>query len=103
MKLYAYNTKYEIHDYNLGDIPRLENDMSVWDKNSYFPRTGHYDPKYYYDEENHILYVPRGYDRMKLEALVGKSVVDKNICTNKDKVSYSITAVSYTHLDAADD
>lgn len=91
MKLYAYNTKYEIHDYDLGDIPRLENDMSVWDQNSYFPGTGHYDPKYYYDEENRILYVPRGYDKMKLEALVGKPAVNKRVCTNKDKVSYSIT------------
>lgn len=92
MRLYAYNTRYEIHDYELGSIPRLENDMSVWDKNLYLPRTMHYDPKYYYDEENCILYIPRGYNLMKMESLVGKSAVIKNECSNRDKVSFSVTA-----------
>ena len=44
MRLYAYATRYEIHDYELGDIPKLERDMSVYDKNNFLPGTFHYDP-----------------------------------------------------------
>lgn len=90
MRLYAYNTRYEIHDYELGTIPKLEHDMSIYDKNLYLPDTFHYDPKYYYDENEKILYIPRGYNIKKIEALVGKSAVIKKESNPADKISYSI-------------
>ena len=90
MRLYAYRSRYEIHDYELGDIPRLERDMSVWEKSAFNPKTGHYEPKYYYDEESKIIYIPRGYNIKKIEGLVGKSAVFKKDCNPTEKVSYSI-------------
>lgn len=56
-KIYAYNTHYEILDYNLGDFPKLEKDFSLWDD-----ITHSVIPKYHYDSEKCILYIPRGYD-----------------------------------------
>lgn len=91
MRLYAYATRYEIHDYELGDIPKLERDMSVYDKNNFLPGTFHYDPKYRYDEESQILYVPRGYNLQKIEGHVGKSVVYKNNYNPASKVSFSMS------------
>lgn len=90
MKLYAYRSRYEIHEYELGDIPRLERDMSVWEPNIYQPKTGHYEPKYHYDDKNKVLYIPRGYNLKKIEGLVGKTAVFKNDCNCKEKISYSI-------------
>ena len=56
-KIYAYNTHYEIIDYELGEFSKLERDLSLWDDIRHTAI-----PKYYYDENTKILYVPRGYD-----------------------------------------
>ena len=56
-KIYAYGTHYEIMDYELGEFPKLEKDLSLWDDIRY-----EVIPKYYYDESTKIFYVPRGYD-----------------------------------------
>lgn len=56
-KIYAYNTHYEIIDYELGEFPKLEHDLSAWD--DIYHKS---EPRFYYDESNKIMYVPRGYD-----------------------------------------
>lgn len=56
-KIYAYNTHYEITDYELGEFSKLERDLSLWDDVNHKTI-----PKYYYDEDTKIFYVPRGYD-----------------------------------------
>ena len=56
-KIYAYNTHYEIMDYELGEFPQLERDLSIWD--DVYHRA---EPKFYYDGERKVMYVPRGYD-----------------------------------------
>lgn len=86
MNVYAFNTRYEIHDYDIGDIPSLEKELSLWD-DIYHRRI----PKFHYDEENRILFLPRGYDFVKLEAYVGKSIVYKKECNEKKKVNFPIS------------
>lgn len=85
LSVYAYNTRYEIHNYNLGDIPIIEKELSLWDDVYYRPI-----PKYHYDEERKILYVPRGYDYVKLSELTGTSIVYKREANPRKKASYSL-------------
>lgn len=69
-KIYAYNTHYEIIDYDLGDFIELEYALTFYDKPSFTSFI-----KYYYDEKKRILYIPRGIDPDKLESWAGKSIV----------------------------
>lgn len=77
-KIYGYNTHYEIVDYELGDFNELEFSLTYYDKPTFtkFPR-------YYYDENKRILYIPRGVDPMILENWCGKSII---YVQNNDKV-----------------
>lgn len=68
-RLYAYNTHYEIYDYKLGENKPLERSLTYHDFQSYTDY-----PKYLYDKENEILYIPRGYDQFLLEQWNGKPV-----------------------------
>ena len=61
-KIDAFYTHYKIYDYHKGDCFQLERDLSTYDEIYH-----KYDNKYYIDEENHILYVPRGYDPLLLQ------------------------------------
>lgn len=65
----AYNTHYEISEYNLGDVPRLEKHFSRWD-----PIIPRYIPYYYYDNERQVLYIPRGCDSNFIANVTGKPV-----------------------------
>lgn len=57
-KIIIKHTRIEIHDYDLGDCPRLEYIFSIWDPT--------YHTSIYkgieYDQDKRILYVPRGVD-----------------------------------------
>lgn len=57
-KIILRNSSIVITDYNLGDIPRLESYFTIFDKVTY--------TKFFkgmiYDEENKLLYLPRGLD-----------------------------------------
>lgn len=62
VEIYAFSTHYEIYNYKLGMFPKLERLLSTWDdvnfkRNEYF----------YYDNEKHILYVPRGLNELMIE------------------------------------
>ena len=65
----AYNSHYEIIDYDLGDISRLEKLFSTYDR-----ITHKYIPYYHYDEEKRILYIPRGCDANLVSHMVGRPV-----------------------------
>ena len=82
---YAFNTRYEIHNYELGDLPQLEKEMSTWDDINYKSL-----PKYYYDDENHILYIPRGYDFYKLETMIGRPIAYKKEANPRKKASFTM-------------
>lgn len=68
-RVYAFNTHYEIYDYKPGDFPLLENTLTFHDYVS-FSHT----PRYYYDEVNCVLYVPRGLDDLLIEQWNGKPI-----------------------------
>lgn len=84
-KIYCYNTHYEIMDYTLGDCEKLERSLSIWDKVRH-----RLDPKFYYDEESRILYVPGGYDPNLLEEYFKTFIDFKKCSTRKKKVIFSI-------------
>lgn len=85
LEAYAYNSRFEIHNYDIGDLPQLEKEMSLWDDINFKPL-----PKYFYDEENRILYIPRGYDFFKLENMIGKSIVYKKEANERKKASFTM-------------
>ena len=68
-RVYAFNTHYKIYDYKLGDFPALENLLTFHDYAA-FTHT----PRYYYDDVNCILYVPRGVDDLMIEQWNGKPI-----------------------------
>ena len=68
-RVYAFNTHYEIYDYKLGDFPALENTLTFHDYAA-FTHT----PRYYYDDVNCVLYIPRGIDDLLLEQWNGKPI-----------------------------
>ena len=82
---YAFNSHYEIRNYHLKDIPELENGFSLWD-DIYYKRI----PKYYYDEEEETLYLPRGYDYIRLESCIGKPLVYMKESNPKRKINFPI-------------
>lgn len=82
---YAFNTRYELHHYDLGDIPKLENEFSIWD-DLYHRKI----PKFHYDEDLRILFIPRGYDYLKLEAYIGKPITYKKESNPRKKITFPI-------------
>lgn len=65
----AYNTHYIIENYNKGDCPKIEADLSIWNP-TYYRREEYF----YYDETEKKLYLPRGYDINIVSAQTGKPV-----------------------------
>lgn len=75
MKLIIKNSHIEVHDYNIGDCTNVERQFIYVDRIYYDTHI----LGMYYDEENHILYLPRGIDIWWLEnKLEIKAIVDKN-------------------------
>lgn len=68
-RIYAYMTHYEILDYELGDFPELERELTYYNKIMHKKI-----PKYFYDGFAKTLYVPKGYDEAKLVVWNGKPV-----------------------------
>jgi len=67
--IYAFNTHYEIHNYTLGTLPRLENDLTYRERNSYIV-----EPRYFYDKDRKIFYIPRGYNSLNLIEWFNKQI-----------------------------
>ena len=84
-KIYAYGTHYEIMDYELGEFPKLEKDLSLWDDIRY-----EVIPKYYYDESTKIFYVPRGYDPNILADHYKTFINFSSEPTKKKKVNFNL-------------
>lgn len=68
-RVYAYNTHYEIYDYNLGDWPEMERALTYWDRPTFTSF-----PKYLYDKVNHLMFIPRGFDPVLIEQWNGKPI-----------------------------
>ena len=68
-KIKLYNTHYEINDYDVGDFKQLEYDLTFHDWISHT-----HTPRFKYDENERILYVPRGVDRYILEQWSGEPI-----------------------------
>jgi len=57
-KIILNNSSIKVYDYKPGDCEELEKSLSVWNSNYY-----RWEPKgMNYDEDNHILILPRGID-----------------------------------------
>ena len=57
-KIEVTNTAVIINDYNLGDCEKIEKSFTLWDPVTH----SNYTQAIYYDEENKMLYLPRGID-----------------------------------------
>ena len=66
-KIIVKNSHIEIHEYNMGDCRALEGSFALYDIISH----SYYYLGLHYDEENKILYVPRGIDIWRLEKWFG--------------------------------
>ena len=75
MKITAYQTHYEIEDYDIGDCYELEKQFKIFDDVNFTE-----DFYYHYDDRARVLYIPRGFDKTKLESLLRVPVVDAGIC-----------------------
>ena len=83
----TYATHYEINGYVMNACMELEYALSTYDE-IYFRR----DYYTHYDEENEILYVPRGVDADFIEQKTGCPVPRKNQPSNEyKKISFSMT------------
>lgn len=71
MRIIARSSCIVVEGYNLGDSLELERNFQVWD-----PITHSYKViGYYYDEENHNLYLPRGLDIWKIKQYLKQTTV----------------------------
>lgn len=84
-KIYAYNSHYEINDYDLGDCIKLEKDLSTYDEIYH-----KVNPKFFYDEEERRLYIPRGYDYILLEEYFATFIDITNGSTDFKKVTFTV-------------
>lgn len=74
-KIIVRNTSILIADYSLGDYPKIENNFKLYDKLTHKI----YYLGMHYDEEERILYLPRGIDIWYIEQIIGqKAYIDKN-------------------------
>ena len=83
----VYSTHYEISNYQLGDFQQLEDVLSYWDKDTY-----QMIPRYKYDKNKQILYVPRGIDEFVFEDWTGRTVqkMDNGYNRNIKKIYFSM-------------
>lgn len=86
LQVYAFNTHYEIHHYKRKDIPKLERDFQIWDDITHKNLD-----KFYYNEKAQILYLPRGYDSVKLETLTGRPVEIIRRANERKKATYTVS------------
>lgn len=78
-KIYAHHTHYEVKNYNLGDKPFLEKMLSLWNDTYYKAN-----PKFFYNEDNKTLYLPRGFSRAKIIEIFNEPInIMKNHSTKK--------------------
>lgn len=75
MKVIAYQTHYEIEDYDIGDCYELEKQFKTFDEVNFTE-----DFYYRYDNRSRILYIPRGFDKTKLESLLHVPVINSGTC-----------------------
>lgn len=74
-KIIVRNTAILITNYDIGDSPKLENNFKMFDRINF----KEYHFGMYYDEDDRILYLPRGIDIWFVErALNEKAYIDKN-------------------------
>jgi superfamily II DNA or RNA helicase len=83
-----------IHNYTIGDCPKLEKILSVWDKAIY----GYSWQNFIYDEDQEQLIVPRGFDVKYLQWLFK----DKKLFVNQ-KADDSKIAIFQTKVDPRDE
>lgn len=86
-KLIVKQTCVEVHDYEIGDQPDLENMLSIWDDVYHRLIPKGFD----YDDENRILFLPRGMDIGYLERLFNRPIEMDRGCNEYKKVSYKLT------------
>lgn len=73
-KIVVRNTAILIMDYDMGDHTRLENNFRMYDRTTH----SFYYLGLFYDEENRILYLPRGIDIWYVEQMMGcNAYIDK--------------------------
>lgn len=82
----AFNTHYEIHNYNLGDNKSLEDDLTHHDWVSYT-----HTPRYFYDDVRKILYVPRGINDFILKEWYGKDITVVKNETKPHRISFKMS------------
>lgn len=82
-KINVFHTHIEINRYNLGDKPKLEDMLSVWDDSIYKKVP----IGYTYNEELKRLYIPRGCDVSILERMFGYSANIIYIPDEYDEIS----------------
>lgn len=90
-KIYGFHTHYEIMDYQLGDFKQLEVALSLWDSDTFQLYA-----KYYYDETQYILYVPRGFDPVILSNWSGQPIHFVKQCNESTKISFQMTTCPRT-------
>ena len=90
IEIKRYPGRIDLHNYELGDCPKLESSLSVWDP---VYHTISYSA-YVYDEENKILTIPGGYNIEYLEQIMNKSYrldeSNRNIREAYNTVSFSL-------------
>ena len=84
-RIHAFNTHYEIYDYEMGENVELERALTYRDFQAYTDY-----PKYMYDTANQTLYVPRGFDPVILEQWNGRPVTVEPNKTNVANITYSM-------------
>ena len=84
-KILAFDTHYEILDYQMGQYAELEKSLSYYDFNTF---TNY--PRYLYDDVRNILYIPRGIDHVLLEDRYGKEVTYVKNTTNPQQIFFKL-------------
>ena len=92
-KIIVKHSSIIINNYELGDCPKLESVFSIWDPTYFLSRPKGID----YDEENKILYLPRGIDISWVERTLNESAV---LDTNYDSFNiFEFVGIKYMPKD----
>lgn len=82
----AYNSHYELINYNMGDCKKIEYDLSIFENKPYPKKTEYY----YYDKNAKILYVPRGYDASRIAEQTGRPITFMPFEAPKNKYHFTV-------------
>lgn len=85
VEIHQFQTHYEIRNYELGMFVNMERDLSMWDK----PRFTSC-PRFEYDDNLKILYVPRGYDINKATDFFNTNIYKYISSKPKIKVDFNM-------------